>query len=184
MKTKNLNTVRSGFLPFSVAVALVSFALIQGCSSSPSVKSQDYAKLKTETVFEYEFPQVWRGIEAAVRGLKITDRDPNEVDEVEMKKLRERTLKTDWIFSKSREKFIEYKVNGLPRKQYLQNRVKFEIQAERVMGGVKVAVFQEEEIERLNADGTPAGYESAGSEDTARANELLGKIKTAILAAP
>ncbi len=168
----------------SLSVLSFIFLISAGCSSTPEVKNQKYAELKSETTFEYEFPVVWKAVETAVREYKITDRDPKEVNEVEIKKLRERMLKTDWIFSKSRDKFIEYKVNNLPRKKYLQTRIKYDVMAESVIGGVKVTVAMDEEVERLNEDGSPAGYESAAEKDSSRANDLLNKIRNAILSAP
>jgi hypothetical protein len=163
-------------------VALLSAFLLASCASAPEVKSQKYAALRGDRVFEAEFPAVWKGVEKAVSGYKVTERDPEEVDALEMKKLTERSLETDWIYGQSRDKYQEYEVNGSPRKKYLQVRHRYRIVARSVMGGTRVEVAASEEIERLRADGTPDGY--AGTEpDSSRANELLEKINLAILSA-
>jgi hypothetical protein len=151
-----------------------------GCSSGPAVKQQAYAKLANEHTYEYEFPDVWKAIEVSFRNHKVAERDPSEVDTLEMKKLTKRTLETDWILGQSRDKYIEYKVNGSPRKQYLQTRVKYTVLADRVIGGVKVLVKTKEEVERLNKDGTPSGWDSMGNVDPSRAAEVLDKIEQSL----
>jgi hypothetical protein len=113
----------------------------------------------------------------------VTQRDPSEVSPLEMKHLRERTLETDWILGQSRDKYIEFKVNDLPKKQYLQTRVRFQVRASRVLGGTEVAVHTDEELERLSIDGSVKGWEETDSRDTSRTNEMLEKIKLAILSA-
>jgi len=161
-------------------LTLVMTLAVSGCASTPPVKSQAYAKLKNQRTFEYEFPVVWKGIEAAVRNYRVLERDPEEVSPVEMKKLTHRTLETDWIYGQSRDKYIEYKVNDLPKKKFLQTRLKYKVIAKAVLGGVDVSVESDEEIERLNTDGTPAGYEGVSEVDTSRPNELIERIQQSI----
>ena len=152
---------------------------LSGCSSLPPVKQQAYAKLNNERTFEYDFPTVWKGIEETLRNHKIKDRDPEEVDPQEMRKLTRRTLETDWIYGRSQDKHQEYQVNGSPRKTYLQTRYKYLLDAQSVMGGIKLTVRTEEEVERLKEDGQPDGY-SAAESDPSRARELLDKIQISI----
>lgn len=152
-----------------------------GCVSAPAVRQQAYAKLSTSRTYEHDFATVWKAIEEALRGHKVVDRDPEQVSPVELRNLTERTLETDWVYGRSRDKFIEYKVNGLPRKQFLQTRFKYEVEAQKVMGGVKVDVGVVEQIERLNDDGSSDGYTSSPRPDTSRANELLDRIRMQIL---
>jgi hypothetical protein len=164
-----------------IGLLILSFS---GCSSTPGVKSQAYAKLQNERTYEYDFPTVWKGIEEAVRKYKVTDRDPKEVGIIEMKSLTQRSLETDWIYTQSRDKFYEFQVNHSPRKIYLQSRFKYTIDAKRVLGGVHVKINTDEEIERLNMNGTPAGYASSDEPDPNRAGEFLDKIKLSILSLP
>lgn len=178
MKSNSLHSWSAFFL-----IALLSGSLM-GCSSSPSVKQQGYAKLKNERTFENEFHVVWKGIEESFRKYKIVDRDPSDVDPTELRRLTQRTLDTDWIYGQSRDKYQEYQVNGTPRKVYLQTRIKYQVIAKRVMGGVNVAVKTEEEVEKLKNDGTPEGYSSVKEVDSSRANEVLDKIQQALLSAP
>jgi uncharacterized lipoprotein len=161
-------------------LAFLSIALVSGCSSSPAVKTEAYAKLSNTRTFEYELPVVWKGIEASLHEFKIDNRDPEDVDPSEMRKLTKRSLETDWIFGQSRDKYVEYKVNGSPRKKYLQMRFKYQIRAESGIGGTTVVVRTFEQIEKLKADGTPDGYSTVDS-DPSRPSELLEKINNAIL---
>src|SRR5690606_19617710 len=92
---------------------LMMVVFISSCSSGPKVKSQDYAKLRETWTYEHEFSQVWRGIEYALRQHKVAERDPEKATAKEMKNLQERTLKTDWIYAKSRDKYIEYEINDI-----------------------------------------------------------------------
>ncbi|MGE4108241.1 MAG: hypothetical protein AB7F66_13585 [Bacteriovoracia bacterium] len=154
------------------------------CSSAMKVQSQKYAKLRERWTFENDFPEVWAGIERALSKYKVVDRDPEEVNAVEMKKLAERRLSTDWIYSESRDKYVEFKVNNLPKKKYLQTRIKYEIRAARVLGGTDVVVETSEEIELLDKNGQATGWAGAEQVDTSRPNEMLEKIKLAILSAP
>lgn len=160
-------------------LAALALLAVAGCATS-NVKSQNYAKLSEERTLEYEFPTVWKGIESALKNYKIAERDPDEVDEVEMKTLKRRDLETDWIYGQSRDKYLEYKVNGSPRKKMLQTRIKFMIRAETVIGGVHVKVGSREEIEELADDGSSRGYSDVGNRDTSRTNEMLEKIEQAI----
>lgn len=163
-------------------LSLAAPALIS-CSSAQKVGRQEYAALKSDRTFEHEFPVVWAGIENALKNIKVVERDPAEVDPIEMKRISERELETDWIYSRSRDKFHEYKVNGFPKKQYLQIRYKYDIEAKRVMGGTHVTVKMTEEIERLKEDGSSAGFDETDQPDTSRTHELLEKIQLGILSA-
>jgi hypothetical protein len=151
---------------------LVLFSIqISACSSIP-VKSQAYAKLSNSKTFEYEFPVVWKGIESALREYKLVEKDEEDGK-----------IETDWILGQSRDKYQEYKINQSPRKKYLQVRFRYFIKAQKKLGGVEVGIRTEEEVEKLNSDGTSAGYSSTDQVDSSRANEVLAKIENSILAA-
>src|SRR4051812_28863004 len=81
------------------------------CSTALPVKTQAYARLNGQRVFEYDFPKVWYGIEQAFRKYQVTKKTPSEVTPIEMKKITERTLETDWIYGESRDKYEVYKIN-------------------------------------------------------------------------
>jgi hypothetical protein len=165
-------------LPVLIGLSLVS------CASGLDVKKQQYAKLKDSRVYEYEFPVVWNGIESALRNYHVVNRDPAEVDPVELKRLTKRVLETDWIQTQSRDKYVEFKVNDIPQKRYLWTRIKYKVIAESSLGGTQVTVRTQEEVERLNANGTTAGYDSVSEVDSSRPNEILEKVQAAILSAP
>lgn len=166
--------------------ALILSLMLSGaaCSSTPPVKSTAYAELNQYRTFEYDFPTVWKAIEEVFRGYKVIDRDPSEVTPLEMRKLAHRTLKTEWTYGKSRDKYQEYKVNGTPRKVNLQVRTRFVVDARKVMGGVEVKIDSEEEVERLKKDGSSDGYHGSERPDTSRVDEILNKINAQVLAAP
>jgi hypothetical protein len=173
--------------PFSkkmifTGMSLILFAL--SCSSGPKVKQQAYATLPAHRVFEFEFPVVWNGIEIALKNQKIIVQDPKDVSTLELKKLTKRSLETDWIYSQSQDKYQEYKINDSPRKKALQVRYRYFLKAKSVLGGTEVVIQTEEEIERLNSDGTSAGYSETDAEDSSLSSGLLDKIQFAILAAP
>jgi hypothetical protein len=169
----------------SIGAALVAATLASGCASTPPVKTEAYAQLRNHRTFEYEFPVVWKAIEEVFRNTKVTDRDPDEVSELDLRnRIRERTLKTDWAYGQSRDKYQEYTVNDLPKKVFLQERTRYRVEARRVMGGTDVVVSTDEEVERLHSDGSSAGFSSVDQPDSSRADEILNKINAAILAAP
>jgi hypothetical protein len=169
-----------------IPLILISMATLVGlsaCSSGPEVKQQQFARLQSHRDFEYDFPTVWKGIESALEGYPITERNPNKVGIVEMKNLHKRTIDTDWIFSRSTEKYVEYTINGTPRKTYLQTRTRYRIEAATILGGVSVTVFPQEEIERLHDDGSSAGFTSVESPERNLPGLMLDKINQAILSA-
>ncbi len=176
--------IRAQWWTGTLFIALILGNTLIGCSSIPPVKTQAYAKLSNERFFENEFPIVWKAIEETLRNFKITDRNPKDVDPLELQQISHRSLDTDWIYTQSRDKYQEYHVNGVPKKIYVQTRYKYHVLAERSLGGVKVTVRTEEEIERMKANGTSDGYVKADQMDTSRPSELLEKIRIAILAAP
>jgi hypothetical protein len=169
-------------LALATLAALVTATLVtmMGCSSGMTVHQDAYAKLKNEHTYEYEFPDVWKAIEDSFHNYKVADRDPADVDPIELKNLTKRKLETDWIQGQSRDKYIEYQMNGTPRRQFLQTRVKYTVLADRVLGGTHVLVKTHEEIERLNNDGTSAGWDSTGDVDPSRAAEVLDKISRSL----
>ena len=82
----------------ATTISMAALVGLSACSSGPQVKQQQYAQLQDHRDFEYDFPTVWKGIEAALEGFPITERNPNKVDHLEMKKIHERSIDTDWIY--------------------------------------------------------------------------------------
>jgi hypothetical protein len=158
--------------------------VLTGCSSFPEVKTQAYAQLKTEEVFESDFARVWKAIETAIQPAKVLERSPTEVSPSELKKLDLRELKTDWIYSQSRNKYQEYVVNHLPRKIYLQSRYTLRIRAEKTFGGVHVSIETQEQVQRYKSDGSLDSFASIGAPDSSRSSEMLNKIKFTLLSLP
>ncbi|MCM2323210.1 MAG: hypothetical protein NDJ90_08100 [Oligoflexia bacterium] len=161
----------------ALTILLLACMALPSCASGPDVKKQGYAALNSRRSYEYELPVVWKGIEKALSSYKIESRDAEGAIE--------REIETDWMIGQSRDKYHEYRVNGSPRKKYLQTRFKFKVTAERRIGSTEVAVQLLEEIERLKADGTSDGYETtdSASVDSSRSSELLDKIQFSILSA-
>ena len=159
--------------------------LLTGASCSSNIKQQQYAKLRQERTFEYEFPVVWGGIQKALRDYKIKSADPTaeEANTPDLKKRNDGEIETDWVIGQSRDKYIEYQVNDLPKKKYLQMRFRFIVKASRVLGGTHVVVQAQEELEKLDEAGNPDGYETSDEPDSSRANDVLERINLALLSA-
>lgn len=164
-------------------ILVTALLLVSACSSGPEVKKQAYAQLQNERMFEYEFPVVWKGIEEATRKYKVINRDPKNVDANEMRRLKHRSLETDWIYTRSNDKYVETQANGLPRKVYLQLRLKYKVDAKSAIAGTNVKVDTDEEYEVLGADGDSEGWAKSSAPDSARAADLLDRINMAILSA-
>ncbi len=150
------------FLPLLILCTLC-------CTSSP-YKKQSYAKLSNEKVFEEEFVKVWKGIVSATSEYTITEKDEQAG-----------VLVTDWIYSTSSDKFIEYKVDSFPRKKYLQTRYRFKVLTSKQIGGVKVTVNSSEEVEKIKESGDFDRWLSVSDPDSARQNEILKAIELKIL---
>ena len=166
-----------------ISVLLFSTLATTGCSHSPEVKQEAYAKLATQKTFESDMPTTWKAIEDTFHNFKVMDRNPNKIDNFEMKKLTKRTLETDWIYGQSRDKYVNYLVNGTPRHKNLQTRVKYVVTAATQIGGVDVSVETREEIERLKSDGSPDGFDTVDDVDPSRPSEILNKIQNSLLSA-
>ena len=159
-----------------LALLIAVAAPLAACSHSMPIQRQKYATQRMEKVFEGEFPAVWKAVEAALRNYTITERDPAEADEVALRRLTRRSLQTGWIYSQSRDKYVEYRVNDVPYRKPLQVRTRYRLVAQRSLGGVTISLAPEEEIENLRPDGTQSGYSGVDQVDTSRAAELLEKI--------
>lgn len=167
------------FAPSRLIAGVVVWVWI-GCSSAQPVKVQGYAALSRQRTLEYELPVVWKGIERVFQEYRITQRDPEAVDALEEKKLSSRSMETDWIYAQSRDKYHEYRINGVPRKKYLQTRFRYRVIALKRLGGTDVKVDMDEEVERLKEDGSSAGFDTVEQTDSSRSNEILERIQTAI----
>ena len=179
MKMRRMNHMRYENLT-RIVLVVTGVTVLGSCSSSMKVKQHDYGSKRSEWTIKQEFPQVWKGIEEAVYKMKVSKRKPKHVSPVEMKRLKKRHLETAWSYSRSKDKYVEFKVNGFPEKKYLQTRMKYQIEAERTLGGTHVKVGVKEEIEKLKSDGSPAGYSQAKA-DPALAQAMLERIKNATL---
>ncbi len=164
------------WLPLGLVLALVG----PGCGGSLPVRQQAYAPQKTEKTFEAEFPQVWGGIEKALEKQRVVKRDPDEVTPTELKKLTVRTAETDWVYGQSRDKYVEFQIEGMPKRKPLGLRYKVQVEARKVLGGVLVRVGTSEEVEQLGTDGSSRGYSRIDQPDTSLAHDLLEKIQLSL----
>lgn len=167
------------FRSFGGALAALSGLGILGCSHPLPYKQSAYAKLKSDWTIEQDFARTWKGIESAVHGLKVAERDPDDVSDQEFRTLQERTLETDWINSRSRDKYVEVRVNDAPTRRYLQTRYRYRIQATKHLAGTHVAVQVQEQVEGLDAVGNPTGFSDTDEVDSSLAREMIEKIKNA-----
>jgi uncharacterized lipoprotein len=142
--------------------------LSSGCASS--YKKQAYSKQRMQKDFEEEYNLVWKASLKALEEYKLTEK---EIDSGK--------IETDWIYSTSNDKYVEYKVNGFPRKKYLRVRYKLVLSIEKLTEKVSIAVDSKEEIEELKSDGSFDSWDSVSDIDTARASALLKDIELKIL---
>ncbi len=143
---------------------------ISACSSGPEIKQQQYAKLSNTKEFEEEYDVVWKGIIDATAEYAIEKKDAEKGE-----------LLTDWVYTASNEKYFEYKVNGFPRKRYLQTRYRVSIKAKKQLGSVKVSVEPTEEAEQLKPDGSFDRWKTSDEPDSTRAADIIQKIELKIL---
>ena len=164
------------------------FVTLASCASPSLVKTQAYAKLKNQRTFENELPVVWRATTKVFENYKLVSREPKgdrDSDAAETNAMNKRTdamLETDWSYAQSRDKYVEFKVNGSPKKKYLQIRTKTKVVLKKSVGGTDVTVSINEEVEKMMPDGTSDGYTSVDVPDSSRASEVLDKIDNALLA--
>ena len=162
---------------------------LASCASPSPVKTQAYAKLKNQRTFENDLPVVWNATTKVFENYKLVSREPKgdrDSDHEEtnaMNKRTEASLETDWSYAQSRDKYVEFKVNGSPRKKFLQIRTKTKVVLKKSVGGTDVTVTINEEVEKMMPDGTSDGYTGVEKADSSRASETLDKIANAILAA-
>lgn len=160
-------SVLSSLVLFSIV--FTSATVFTGCGGH-EVKKQGYAKLATAKDFEEDYQVVWTAVLAALEDYKIAEKDQDDGE-----------VKTDWVYTTSNEKYIEYQVNGFPRKKYLQTRYKINAFLEKQLESVKVRVDLEQELEKLKSDGSSDGWKSESDVDSIRANEILKLIENKIL---
>lgn len=150
--------------------SLFSAFAFSACSSKTPYKTQDYAVLADSKEFEEDYATVWKAVVATCAVYKVDEADEEDGE-----------LETDWVYGTSQEKYFEYKVNGFPRKKYLQSRIRFLVKVKNQLGSVKVIVQGEEEVENLNKDGTFKDWQEAKYSDSAKLNDLLKNIELKIL---
>lgn len=172
--------------PFTVfftsgLIPLAAMILTSGCSHSQPVKAQQYASLKNYRTFEYELPTVWKAIQRVFSEYKVSDQQIHDTQD--LRKANQVELETDWSYSLSRDKYVEYSVNDQPKKRFLQIRYKQKVTAKRSIAGTDVSVDVTEEIEKLKPNGASDGYTRVDRPDPSRSNETLDRIEMAILSA-
>lgn len=155
-----------------------------GCASALPVKRQEYAASRTERVLEVEWMDVLRAVDETLRLQRVVKRTPDTDDLLELRRADERTWDTDWVESQSRDKYVEYQLEGVPKRKNLGVRLKYRVIAAKALGGVSLKVRQWEELEKLDSRGKSLGYEEVTALDTSRSSELLERVQQAILAAP
>ncbi len=89
-------------------------------------------------------------------------------------------LSTDWVYAKSKDKYVEYNFNGAPKRKILNVRRKYTYSINPSLAGMSVEVSTEEEIETVDLkSGEPKGWKKKDP-DLATYDELLAKLKLKI----
>lgn len=167
---------------FHFFVVGVLFVWLSGCTSGPKYQTQKYAQLKAEQTFEREFSKVWMALEKVLENQNVIERDPSKIENHQLNDLEKRSLKTDWVYGTSKDKYVEYKVNGFPRRKYLPIRFQYQVTVTSVTGGTHVKVLLNEQIQELDEHGKPRDYQSVKDFDSSRARDLLDQVRLALYA--
>lgn len=153
-------------------ILLFSVLSLFACSSV-DYKKQGYAKLSNTKDFEEDYKLVWKGMFEAAKEYRVTDSNQEDGE-----------IETDWIYTTSNDKYVEYESNGFPRKHFLQTRYRFKLKAEKMLRKVKVTAKITEEVENIKSDGSFDSWKEISDVDTARENEMIKNIEMKILSRP
>ncbi len=154
-----------------ITVVVMTFgSWIIGCASAPPVKTQQYARLNNIKEYEAEFANVWVASLKALSDYELTEKDRDDG-----------LIVTDWVYTTSTEKYVDYTVNGFPRKKYLQIRVQYKVTVEPLLGRTRVRVLPQEEVEVLGPSGEFKKWATNDDFDSANAAKILDKISLNLL---
>lgn len=151
-------------------VTLVIGVWMVACASGPAVKTQQYARLNNIKEYEAEFANVWVASLKALSEYELTEKDRDDG-----------LIVTDWVYTTSTEKYVDYTVNGFPRKKYLQIRVQYKVTVEPLLGRTRVRVLPQEEVEVLGPNGEFKKWATSDDFDSANASKILDKISLNLL---
>ncbi|MGZ3694030.1 MAG: hypothetical protein ACXWQO_07505 [Bdellovibrionota bacterium] len=72
----------------------------------------------------------------------------------------EESVRTGWVYSQSKDKYVEFQFNGSPKRKILQVRRKYTYTAVPSLAGSQVTYGIEEEIQKVDLkSGEPTGWE-------------------------
>lgn len=150
------------------------------CSSTPKGTYKEQATPKFASSRELsEKPEV------ALRAAKaVLEELTRASDPPAAKKVHDEgdTLRTGWVYGTSRDKYVEYKHNGAPRRKTLAVRRQYAYTVTPSLGGSQVTVSIDEEIEDVDLNtGENKGWSNAAP-DQAAYDQLIRKLRERILA--
>lgn len=151
--------------------------------------TQKPAKMKTETnhpkfansrSFENS-PEDLR--EAAKRALQeLIDRSEPATNATVKEDKDKNQISTGWVYGKSKDKYVEYNFNGVPKRKILNVRRKYTYSISPSLAGAEVNVSTEEEIEKVDLKtGETKGW-SKMEPDIATYDDLISRLRQKVRA--
>lgn len=92
------------------------------------------------------------------------------------------SMETGWIYGQSKDKFVEYKHNNIPRRKTLAVRRKYKYTAVPSLSGSQISLSVEEELEQVDLkSGERTGWKSVDP-DPKTYDRMLQKLRTQVRA--
>jgi hypothetical protein len=154
--------------------------IFTACASTPkgTYKEQATPKFANTKDFNEKPEEVRRAAKVVLEELTQASEPPAS------KKVHEDgdTLRTGWVYGTSRDKYVEYKHNGTPRRKALAVRRQYAYTISPGLGGSQVIISLEEEVEDVDLNtGENQGWKNAAP-DQAIYDQMLRKLREKIRA--
>lgn len=153
--------------------ALLFVGALSSCSSGPKAKykeEQNTPKFAQAKAFTESPDTVLRAARAVLDELQRESDPPTNAS----LKGNDESVRTGWVYSMSKDKYVEYDFNGTPKRKQLAVRRKYTYTAVPGLAGTQVSYGIEEEIQKVDLkSGEPTGWESV--EPAQAAYDMMNK---------
>lgn len=149
----------------------LSLALLSACSSGPKYKEEENTpKFATGRSFTESPDTVLRAARAVLDELSRESVPPATGS----LKGNDESVRTGWVYSLAKDKYVEFSFNGSPRRKQLTVRRKYTYTAVPNLAGSQVTFGVEEEIQEVDLkSGEPTSWKSV--EPAQAAYDLMAK---------
>lgn len=161
-----------------IGSALIILLSLTACSSSPKYKEEENTpKFATSRSFTENPETILRAARAVLDELSRESNPPA----TGALKGNDESVRTGWVYSTSKDKYVEFDFNGSPRRKLLGMRRKYSYTAVPNLAGSQVTFGVEEEIQDVDAkSGEANGWKSVDPSPSAydlMAKKLRQKIQ-------